>query len=335
MVRVRLADRVLQSRGGERIFTANVDVAPGAARGERGDRHRLDDRKRIVLHQHPVLERSGLRLVGIADQVVRERGLSRNGVPLPAGWKGGAAAAHQLRGGDLLDDGVRPHRQRLLERGVAERRAVGVEADRIDAANATKEAKLIDRLPVHPGRAFELGGLGGREGPRQVRFDLLGGHRPEQPLARLLAGLLDERGGRAVAHADAGRPHPRGVVVFNRHPRVIGRVRVHRAGGFFDRGNQRIRAVRLAADVVADVHDTLRPRSRRQQGVERRDTPGVGGWHVQALAHVAETAFADPADARLDGLEGRQQQVAKRPGIVSADVGGVRVARRAAGTALP
>jgi len=48
---------------------------------ERGDRHRLDERETGPVHQHPVLERPGLRFVGVADEVVRLRRLLRDPPP--------------------------------------------------------------------------------------------------------------------------------------------------------------------------------------------------------------------------------------------------------------
>ncbi len=88
------------------ILAADVEVALRRARREGGDRHRLDDRERIALHQHPVLERAGLRLVGVADEVVRLGGLRRDRGPLAAGRERRAAAADELGCGDLVDDGL-------------------------------------------------------------------------------------------------------------------------------------------------------------------------------------------------------------------------------------
>ena len=44
--------------------------------------------------------------------------------------------------------------------------------------------------------------------------------------------------------------------------------------------------------------------------IERRHAVRLGGRHRQALADVVERAFADPADAALNGVQRRQEQVA-------------------------
>src|SRR6185436_20777143 len=53
---VAAPDRVLEQLGGERIFAPDVEEAALAAGGEARDGHRLDERERIALHQHAVLE---------------------------------------------------------------------------------------------------------------------------------------------------------------------------------------------------------------------------------------------------------------------------------------
>ena len=46
---------------------------------------------------------------------------------------------------------------------------------------------------------------------------------------------------------------------------------------------------------------------RRQQPIERRDAPGIRWRHTEPRADVAKSPFADPADARLQGLERGQE----------------------------
>src|SRR5206468_12504632 len=100
----RVRDRVLEPVVHQRILGAHVDEAVLAARRVRGDRHRLDEREGIALHQDAVLERAGLRLVAVADEVVRVRRLPGDGVPLRARRERRAAASEQLRLDDLADD---------------------------------------------------------------------------------------------------------------------------------------------------------------------------------------------------------------------------------------
>jgi len=60
-----------------------------------GDGHCLDDGERIAVEQLPILEGSGLGFVGVADQIVRPRGLLGDGIPLSSRGERGAAATHE------------------------------------------------------------------------------------------------------------------------------------------------------------------------------------------------------------------------------------------------
>src|SRR5260221_2750156 len=42
-----------------------------ARRGVAGDGHPLDHRERVLFHEHAILEGARLRLIGVADQVMR------------------------------------------------------------------------------------------------------------------------------------------------------------------------------------------------------------------------------------------------------------------------
>ena len=81
---------------------------------------------------------------------------------------------------------------------------------------------------------------------------------------------------------------------------------------------QLLRAGQPAGDVVADVGHDRRPRVRREEGVEGRDAVRLGRRDGQPLADVVEGRLADPADPRLDGVEGRQELRASGAGRVAA-----------------
>ena len=136
-------DRVLQPLVGERVLGADVEEAAFAARREARDRHRLDHRERIRLHQHAVLERAGLRLVGVADDVVRaSAGWSATAFHFTPGRERGAPAAEQTRLRHLADDAVRPELAGACERAETAGGDVRVERRRVDArGDAAQQAQ--------------------------------------------------------------------------------------------------------------------------------------------------------------------------------------------------
>src|SRR4029077_19269626 len=114
-VRVRLGDRARETFGADRVFAANVEKAALAAGREPGDRHRLDDRERIAVEQHAILERPRLGFVGVADEIVRTRRLLRDRFPFASGRERRAAATHKLRIEHLADHGVRADLKRAAK----------------------------------------------------------------------------------------------------------------------------------------------------------------------------------------------------------------------------
>ena len=85
-------------------LAADVDVAALGPDGVRRDGAALDELVRRPAHDLAVLEGAGLRLVGVADEVVRLAVVLRHEGPLEAGREAGAAAPAQARLLDLLDD---------------------------------------------------------------------------------------------------------------------------------------------------------------------------------------------------------------------------------------
>ena len=143
---------------------------------------------------------------------------------------------------------------------------------------------------------------------------IVGGHRARAVLARPRSVVRCPTKD-APAPARTGRgtaTHPAGVAVSHMRPRQGTAPGTCRCadGGRDARGAQSARRRR------GTCRRCRRRRGRRaaaaasrEQRVERGDAPRVGRRHVEPLAHVAEAAFADPADARLQRLERRQQQV--------------------------
>ena len=123
--------------------------------------------------------------------------------------------------------------------------------------------------------------------------------RGERERRRRLAGDRDHRRRRAVAQPEARAAQPGRAAVPDRLAGRPDGPRQVRA--------DRLRAGQPAGDVVADVGDDRRPRRRREQRVERGHAVRLGRGDGQPPADVVERRLADPADPRLDGVEGRQQ----------------------------
>ena len=84
-------DGVLQALVCQRVLAPQVDESLRTSGRIGGDRHGLDHTERIALHEGPVLERAGLGLVRVADQIVGPHRLPGHRVPLSARGKGCAA----------------------------------------------------------------------------------------------------------------------------------------------------------------------------------------------------------------------------------------------------
>jgi hypothetical protein len=70
---VRLLDLSFEDLLNVVELAADVDVGDPGADGIAGDRTAFDEQMRVPLHQHVVLERTGLALVGVAADVLRLR----------------------------------------------------------------------------------------------------------------------------------------------------------------------------------------------------------------------------------------------------------------------
>ena len=89
----------------EQVAVLAAQVQEPAARADRigGDRHAVEQQVRVAGEQHAVLERAGLTLVGVADDVALESRRVPAGLPLDARGEAGAAAAAQVRTLHLLE----------------------------------------------------------------------------------------------------------------------------------------------------------------------------------------------------------------------------------------
>ncbi len=284
---------VLDPRQGQRVFATQVKETFFAAGGEARDRHRLDQREGIVLHQDAVLEGAGLGLVGVADEVARQRGRARP-LPLDARGKGGAAAPHELGVDHLPHHRRRAHLEGAAQGEEAARGPVAVQARGIDPADAGQQ--LQARLPGLRHRDGEVRlGDGDAHGGRE---HVTARGRGQRLVARRIAGRHHQRRGRPLAEAEAGAAVPGGVAV-PALPRGAERG--------FHLPAERLGAPRLAGDVVADVHGHRRMGTGLEQSVEIRHAEGLGRRDLQLTAGVVERPRAHPPLAVLDGVQHRDQ----------------------------
>ena len=135
-----MADR--RRRVARGVLTTDVQIALACSDGVTGDGHRLDHREGIVLHQHPVLERSGLGLVGVAYQVSDRVRRVGHRFPLDPGGEGRAAPSSKTGCLDLGHHRRRPHLHRRLQGLIAAGLQVGVEGSGIHRPHPLQESEV-------------------------------------------------------------------------------------------------------------------------------------------------------------------------------------------------
>ena len=116
--------------------------------------------ERVALHDHAVREGAAVALVGVADDVFLLGGGLRDGAPLDAGRKAGAAAAAQARLRDLFHDGFGAERQCALKALEAAMGAIILDRKRIDDPAAGEG---------QPGLALEPGQVVDDAEPERMR----------------------------------------------------------------------------------------------------------------------------------------------------------------------
>ena len=103
---IRFVDGALQRLALADVFAAHVNIARVHPHREGREQRSFDEQMRIVAQNFAILAGTGLRLVGIDDEIARPRIGLRHERPLETRRKPGAAAAAQSRFLDLVDDVV-------------------------------------------------------------------------------------------------------------------------------------------------------------------------------------------------------------------------------------
>ena len=133
---VGLGDRRVEHVGLLLVLAADVDERLRRVDRVGGDDDALDQLMRVLLHQLAVLERPGLGLVGVDDDVLLHRAL-RDERGLRAHREAGAAAPAQAGGLERVDQRRARRLERLAQRAVAAAALVDL---------ARREARLVDVL---------------------------------------------------------------------------------------------------------------------------------------------------------------------------------------------
>src|SRR5690606_32859693 len=179
-------------------LAADVDVGDLRADRVTRDETALDEQVRVPLHEDVVLEGARLALVGVAADVLRLQRVLLHELPLHAGGEARPAAATQARLLDFLDDVVRLHAERLLQRLITVL-PLEIEVERVAVALAHERGQVQFHLaPLSRPRAR------GSVRPRARVQRRIGAGRellldvqvaPAQRRAALLANGVDERAG--------------------------------------------------------------------------------------------------------------------------------------------
>src|SRR5258708_15845379 len=116
----------------------------------RSDRAALDQGMRRPPHDLTILERAGLRLVRVADEIVRLPVAGLHEAPLHARGEPCTTTAAQSRVFHELHDFSGLHRERLLERSVAATPAPAVQPDGLALADLLQKNHRLPPVRLVP-----------------------------------------------------------------------------------------------------------------------------------------------------------------------------------------
>ena len=232
---------------------AYEDDAVAGAGGVARDDAALHERERVRLQDRLVVERAGVALLAVAEDVLLRGGVAREEAPLHAGGERRAAASAQAGVLDLVERLLRrERRQRLVEPGEAAARYVLVDVGRV---YLTRVAERDAHLALHHRQLFES------RNARNVRVNARQrevGHRfaandvPLHDGLDLLGADVAVEDARAVRHVDV---HDRfRIAEAGRSHLGDGRLDACLSDGLPQRGEHFERTHRLAHQPGADAH---------------------------------------------------------------------------------
>ena len=299
----RLVERGAHDLELVQVLAADVDEDALRLDAVRGDEAALDQPVRREAHDVAVLERAGLGLVGVHDEVDRLARALREERGLAPGREPGAASPAQVRRRDRVDDRLRLLRSRLRQRLVAADRPVPVE--------------LREVVVLGPG-GEELRTCHGS--PRRSPA------RPRDARARGSGGRRRRRCPSAAARALDRAQRERAVLRrLARRDAELAREGVHDG----------LRADERAGEVRADLDHVPPDRGEVEHVVEGRDREAVGGRDVERLGDLAQRLRRQPALVPLLRQAERVEDRRAPVGILLRDLPHGVVERRAHRSASP
>ena len=252
----------------------------------------------MAREQHAILERAGLALVGVADDVAREAGRVPARLPLDAGREARAAAAAQVRALDFLerrdralcgtDVGLAPRTLVGRVLGPASGAALQRRADRIAGLQRMAEQDVRTAYVV-PHEEELLGPFGERRAGEDQLADLLDA----------LAGQgwnrapVDEQRGSLVAHPRARGPTDADEPVLGHLAGLDPEPVAHRLYQALATGHP-------VGDVVGEQHSVSAVRIDDQERVEARDTSDPRVRDAQQPRDQRERGTRQAAELLLD-----------------------------------
>ena len=187
-----------QAADGQRILGPHINESLIGPHRISGDGHAFEYGMRIALEHAAVHERTGIALVGIADDVFFGAGRFGDGAPLQAGRESGTAAAAQSAADDGFDHALGILLgERVEQRGVAVGGDVTFDALGIDDAAVGEHHGFLEGEK----RRVRIGLFGFGLAALERGDDRRGGLRRDVDIERLGRVHLHQRAGATEFHA--------------------------------------------------------------------------------------------------------------------------------------
>ena len=151
-----LGDGFLDDLRRERELLTNVNVGQLGVHREAGDGHALNELMRVLMQDVAILERAGLRFVGVADEIDGLGIRRRDKTPLHTRRESCTPATAKTAGFDLIGDGTLLHLHRDLELLIAAVAQVAFDGGVItDPVDVFEDQALLARMGLFAGEVLD------------------------------------------------------------------------------------------------------------------------------------------------------------------------------------